>query len=69
MCVNVSVGGCFCFVLSSDIWSQLSVFGIFLFELSTLIHRVERGSTVVGEEAKVLGKAGRPRCRFGHDCL
>lgn len=61
-CVRVSALGVFlfCFVLSSDIWSQLNVFGILLFELSALIYRVERGSTVVGEQAKMLGKAGRP---------
>lgn len=46
-------------------WSQLSVFGSFLFELSTLIHIVERGSVVVGKEVKMLGNDGLFSSMFG----
>lgn len=58
------MGWFFCFVLSYDIWSQLSVFGTFLFELSTLIHIVERGSIVVGKEAAMLGNDRLSSFRF-----
>lgn len=57
-------GVVFFVVLSYAIWSQLSVFGTFLFELSTLIHIVERGSIVVGKEAAVLGNDGLSSFRF-----
>lgn len=45
-------------------WSQLSVFGTFLFDLSTLKRTAKRGSMVVGEKAKMLGNDGLSNSMF-----